>query len=45
MKFNKILIAVDSSSFSLKAARAGFALAHALDAEVALLYVDYSANE
>lgn len=39
MKFNKILIAVDSSSFSLKAARAGFALAHALDAEVALLYV------
>lgn len=39
MKFNRILIAVDSSSFSLKAARAGFALAHALDAEVALLYV------
>ncbi|MGI8583888.1 MAG: universal stress protein, partial [Chitinophagaceae bacterium] len=39
MNFKKILIAVNSSSFSLKAAKAGFDLAHVLDAEVALLYV------
>ncbi len=39
MNFKKILIAVNSSAFSLKAAKAGFNLAHALDAEVALLYV------
>jgi nucleotide-binding universal stress UspA family protein len=39
MNFKKILIAVNSSPFSLKATKVGFALAHALDAEVALIYV------
>lgn len=39
MEYKKILIAVDSSPFSLKAAQAGFALAHAADAEVALIFV------
>ncbi|MHB1179905.1 MAG: universal stress protein [Daejeonella sp.] len=39
MNFKKILIAVDSSPFSLKAAKAGFDLAHALNAEIALLFV------
>ncbi len=39
MAYRKILIAVDCGSFSLKAAKAGFDLAHALNAEVALLYV------
>ncbi len=39
MSFKRILIAVNSGPFSLKAAKAGFDLAHALDAEVALLYV------
>lgn len=39
ISFEKILIAVSSSPFSLKAAKVGFQLAHALDAEVALLYV------
>lgn len=39
MNFKKILIAVNSSAFSLKAAKVGFALAHTLDAEVALIYV------
>ncbi|MDX2278096.1 MAG: universal stress protein [Saprospiraceae bacterium] len=37
--FKRILIAVDSSPFSLKTAKVGFQLVHALDAEVALLYV------
>jgi nucleotide-binding universal stress UspA family protein len=39
MQFKRILIAVNSSPFSLKAAKAGFQLAHALNAEVALLFV------
>jgi nucleotide-binding universal stress UspA family protein len=39
MSFKKILIAINNSPFSLKAAKTGFDLAHALDAEVALLYV------
>ncbi len=39
MDFNRILIAVSSSPFSMKAAKTGFQLAHALDAEVALIYV------
>ena len=39
MFFKKILIAVNSSAFALKAAKVGFDLAHAVDAEVALLYV------
>lgn len=39
MNFNKLLIAVDSSPFSLKASAAGFELARSLRAEVALVYV------
>jgi len=39
MKYQKILIAVDDSSYSMKAARAGFALAHRLKAMIAILYV------
>jgi nucleotide-binding universal stress UspA family protein len=39
MKFKKILIAVDSSEFSMSAARKGLALAHQLDADAALLFV------
>jgi nucleotide-binding universal stress UspA family protein len=39
MTYKKILIAVDNSAFSLKAAKIGFDLAHQLDAEVALLFV------
>lgn len=39
MDFNKILIAVSSSPISMKAAKIGFELAHALNAEVALIYV------
>lgn len=39
MPFTKILIAVDDSAESMKAARCGFELAHSLKASVALLYV------
>ena len=39
MPFGKILIAVDDSAFSLRAAEAGFDLARSLDAEVALVFV------
>jgi nucleotide-binding universal stress UspA family protein len=39
MPFTKILIAVDDSGESMKAARCGFELAHSLKASVALLYV------
>ena len=39
MDFKKILIAVNSSAFSLKAAKVGFSIANALEAEVALIYV------
>lgn len=39
MNFKKILIAVNGSPFWLTAAKVGFALAHAVDAEVALMYV------
>lgn len=45
MSFKRILIAVNSSPFSMKAAKCGFDLAHALDAEVALLYVIDSTKE
>ncbi|ANI88955.1 universal stress protein UspA [Arachidicoccus ginsenosidimutans] len=37
--FNKILIAVDDSAFSMKAAHTGFAIVHATKAAVALVYV------
>lgn len=39
MSYSKILIAVDSSEFSMQAAKKGLDLAHQLEAEVALLYV------
>lgn len=39
MTYNKILIAVDSSRFSMTAARQGLALAHQLNATAALLFV------
>lgn len=39
MPFKKILIAVDSSPFAMKAAKAGFDLAHDLNAEIALVFV------
>lgn len=39
MGYNKILIAVDSSEYSMKAAKKGFELAQQLDAKVALLFV------
>jgi nucleotide-binding universal stress UspA family protein len=37
--YKKILIAIDNSAWSMKAAKAGFALAHGLQAAVGLLYV------
>ena len=39
MTYSKILIAVDSSEFSMRAAKKGFKLAHQLNATVALLFV------
>ncbi|HVU93678.1 MAG TPA: universal stress protein [Puia sp.] len=39
MSFEKILIAVDDSAESLKAARSGFELAHRLKATIALVFV------
>jgi nucleotide-binding universal stress UspA family protein len=39
MPFTKILIAVDDSPHSMKAARCGFELAHCLKAVVGILYV------
>lgn len=39
MAYSKILIAVDSSEYSMKAAKKGFELAHQVNAKVALLYV------
>lgn len=39
MAYKKILIAVDSSEYSMKAAKKGLELAHQLEAEVALLFV------
>jgi nucleotide-binding universal stress UspA family protein len=38
-KYRKILIAIDNSSYSMKAAKTGFALAYDLQAAVGLLYV------
>lgn len=40
LQFNKILIAVDDSAYSLKAAEYGMALATKLNAQVALLHVN-----
>ena len=39
MSFKKVLIAVDSSEYSLNAAKKGIELAHELQAKVALLFV------
>lgn len=39
MPYNKILIAIDNSSHSLKAAKEGFELAHQLKATVGLVFV------
>ncbi len=39
MSYSKILIAVDSSEFSMAAAKKGFELAHQLNAKAALIYV------
>jgi len=39
MSFSKILIAVDSSEYSMQAAKKGLKLAHQINAKVALLYV------
>lgn len=40
IQFNKILIAVDASSYSQKAAEYGMVLAKKLNAQVALLHID-----
>lgn len=39
MSYSKILIAVDSSEYSMQAAKKGLELSHQLHAKVALLYV------
>jgi nucleotide-binding universal stress UspA family protein len=39
MPFKKVLIAVDSSEYSMAAAKKGLDLAHQLNAEAALIYV------
>lgn len=39
MKYKRILIAIDNSSYSMKAAKVGFSLAHILKATIGLLYV------
>lgn len=39
MNYKRVLIAVDSSEFSINAARSGLALAHQLEAQAALLFV------
>jgi nucleotide-binding universal stress UspA family protein len=45
MEYRKILIAVDDSAYSMKAARTGFAMAHHLKASVALVFVVNKSNE
>lgn len=39
MKYKRILVAIDNSAHSMKAAKVGFALAHELKATIGLLYV------
>ena len=39
ISYKKILIAIDNSAYSMKAARVGFSLAHKLKASIGLLYV------
>jgi nucleotide-binding universal stress UspA family protein len=45
MEYQKILIAVDDSVHSMKAARAGFAMAHRLKAIIGLVFVINKSNE
>jgi nucleotide-binding universal stress UspA family protein len=45
MEFRKILIAVDDSAYSMKAARTGFTMAHCLKASIALVFVVNKSNE
>ncbi|OQP60179.1 universal stress protein UspA [Niastella vici] len=45
MKYKRILIAVDDSAHSMKAARAGFALGHCLKAVIGVLYVVNKSKE
>lgn len=45
MMYNKILIAVDSSPYSLLAAKKGFALAHQLNATIGLISVINKSKE
>jgi len=45
MDYQKILIAVDDSAHSMKAARAGFAMAHHLRAVIGLVFVINKSNE
>jgi nucleotide-binding universal stress UspA family protein len=45
MEYRKILIAVDDSAHSMKAARAGFAMAHRLQAAIGLVFVVNKSNE
>lgn len=45
LTYKKILLAIDNSSYSMKAARAGFSLAHALKASLGLLYVVNKSRE
>lgn len=45
MKFKKILIAVDDTAYSMKAAKLGFELAHTLKAKIGVVYVVDRAHE
>lgn len=38
-EYKRILVAIDASSYSMKAAKVGFSLAHQLNASIGLLYV------
>lgn len=44
-KYKRILIAIDNSAYSMKAAKIGFSLAHELKAAVGLLYVVNKSKE
>jgi len=45
MEYKRILIAVDDSAYAIKAARAGFTLAQALEAVVGVVYVINKSKE
>lgn len=44
-KYKRILIAIDNSAYSMKAAKTGFSLAHQLGASIGLLYVVNKSKE